>query len=76
MSILLFRIVLLVAVVWLAYKLIRKVITPPADQKAQESFETMVSCSHCGLHLPKAEAVSRHGRHYCCAEHADLNKDG
>jgi uncharacterized protein len=31
----------------------------------------MVSCSHCGLHLPQSEAINKLGRHYCCQEHAD-----
>jgi len=29
----------------------------------------MVACAHCGLHLPRAEALEHAHRHYCCAEH-------
>lgn len=35
-------------------------LAPPQD---------MVACDHCGLHLPRSEALTRGGRHYCCAEH-------
>jgi uncharacterized protein len=34
---------------------------------------TMVSCSHCGLHLPQPDAVEGEGgRHYCSPEHRRL----
>jgi len=29
----------------------------------------LVSCAHCGVHLPRAEARSAGGRHYCSEEH-------
>lgn len=39
--------------------------TPPAPQD-------MVACAHCGVHLPRADALV-HGPHaYCCAEHRSL----
>jgi uncharacterized protein len=34
---------------------------------------TMVSCAHCGLHLPQPDAVEGEGgRHYCSSEHRRL----
>lgn len=35
-------------------------LPPPQD---------MVACRHCGLHLPRSEALTHGQRHYCCAEH-------
>jgi uncharacterized protein len=33
----------------------------------------MVSCAHCGLHLPQPDALEGEGgRHYCSAEHRRL----
>jgi len=32
----------------------------------------LVRCAHCGLHLPRAEALAAGGRLYCSAEHARL----
>ena len=35
--------------------------------------QAMVSCAHCGLHLPQPDAVEGEGgRHYCSAEHRRL----
>jgi uncharacterized protein len=35
--------------------------------------EMMVSCAHCGIHLPLSEAlVGSDKRHYCCDEHRAL----
>jgi len=31
--------------------------------------EKMVTCVHCGVHLPESEAVSVAGRIYCCEAH-------
>ncbi|GIX23070.1 MAG: hypothetical protein KatS3mg122_0301 [Caldimonas sp.] len=32
--------------------------------------QTMVDCAHCGLHLPRDEAITGDdGRHYCSAAH-------
>lgn len=31
--------------------------------------QDMVSCAHCGLHLPKAEAISGKTALYCSPEH-------
>ena len=35
--------------------------------------QPMVSCAHCGLHLPQPDAVEGEGgRHYCSTEHRRL----
>lgn len=31
--------------------------------------QDMVSCAHCGLHLPKTESIPGKGAVYCCPEH-------
>ena len=37
----------------------------------------LVNCAHCGVNLPKAEARSAGGRHYCSEEHWRLGpRDG
>lgn len=42
-------------------------------QPGQQSKEqNMVSCSHCGLHIPQSEAVSSEQLYYCCNEHSKL----
>lgn len=31
--------------------------------------QDMVACSHCGVHVPRAEALMLGQHAYCCAEH-------
>jgi uncharacterized protein len=33
--------------------------------------EAMVTCAHCGVHLPRADALAARGLHYCSAAHRD-----
>jgi len=40
--------------------------TKPA---AAREPERMVSCAHCGVHLPESESIRDNDVHYCCAEH-------
>ena len=47
----------------------------PKKEKTEEleSYEDTVSCSHCGVHLPKSEAINSHeNKYFCCAEHRNL----
>jgi uncharacterized protein len=34
--------------------------------------ETMVRCAHCGIHLPRSEALLVGGKTWCSKEHAKL----
>ena len=38
----------------------------------QDGSESMVRCEHCGIHLPRSEAVLLGGRTWCSTEHARL----
>ncbi|WP_298208901.1 PP0621 family protein [Acidovorax sp.] len=31
--------------------------------------QDMLACAHCGVHIPKAEAVMLGNQAYCCTEH-------
>jgi uncharacterized protein len=61
-----------VAVVWLLRRAIagrgagRK---PDQDGAGGAPHTELVDCAHCGVNLPKAEARSAGGRHYCSEEH-------
>ena len=41
--------------------------TPPSGKTAAP--QAMVSCAHCGLHLPQADALPAGERYFCCEEH-------
>ncbi|OZI67994.1 PP0621 family protein [Bordetella genomosp. 1] len=45
---------------------------PPAVRPA----EAMVRCAHCGIHLPRSEAVLQNGQTWCSTDHARLGKPG
>ncbi|OQW43102.1 MAG: hypothetical protein A4S08_10420 [Proteobacteria bacterium SG_bin4] len=44
-------------------------------QKNSESFmdiaEDTVVCNHCGVYLPKKEAINCQNQFFCCQEHRD-----
>ena len=37
--------------------------------------EPMISCAHCGLNVPRSEAVAADGRWYCSESHRRLESD-
>ena len=69
--------VIVIAAVWLLRRALagsRKADAPP--QAPGEPKGDLVSCAHCGVNLPKAEAYAAGGvppgaggRHYCSEEH-------
>jgi len=63
---LLLLILAVVAVWWLARGLRHKGAARSAPEAAPEK---MVNCSHCGLYLPRSEAIPEGDKFFCCAEH-------
>jgi uncharacterized protein len=61
-------IVALFILIWLVRGLLltRKRREPPPPGPAQAE---LVTCAHCGVHLPRAESRSAGGLHYCSEEH-------
>lgn len=52
--------------------------TPPAPAARKpgdkQPAESMVRCAHCGIHLPRSEALLLEGNTWCGHEHAKLGK--
>lgn len=69
-KLILFLIVILAVYWWLRKP---RTIARQDDIPAAQEPETMVSCALCGLHVPLRESVAANGRHYCGAEHRDLD---
>lgn len=44
----------------------------PAKNKAAATPEAMVRCAHCGIHMPRSEALLVNGQTWCSKEHAKL----
>lgn len=42
---------------------------PPARPAPPAEPAVMLSCAHCGLHLPRDEALPGRGGQFCSAEH-------
>ena len=46
---------------------------PPQPKKRLRTPEDMVTCAHCGLHLPASDAITSPDRQqYCSTEHRHL----
>jgi len=69
----LFLVLVVLVVVW-AIKRGRAGTAAPKAPEASTPTE-MVACAHCGIHLPRAEAVSGHKGLYCSTEHRSAAKD-
>lgn len=42
----------------------------PPEQRSPRDPAQMVACAHCGVHVPRTEALSDdEGRNYCADEH-------
>ena len=43
----------------------------PARKSRRDVAEPMAVCAHCGVHLPRSEALRRGEHWYCSAAHRD-----
>jgi uncharacterized protein len=67
------KLLLLILVVLAAWWLVRGFRRKDAAKDAPEAApEQMVSCNHCGLHLPRGEAIREEEKFFCCDEHRRL----
>ncbi len=60
--------VALAALVWWLWRRLARLRDKPAAPPPPGA-ELMVRCAHCGLHLPRKEALAHAERWYCCEEH-------
>ena len=74
----LFRLILLLAIVWLVLGLVRRLrqgpARPPSAERPQSTH--MVRCDRCGVYVPEGEAVRARGHVYCSAAHRDEDGQG
>lgn len=72
-----FKILLLIAIgfvvlgVFRAYQ--RSLNKPPAPPRSPV-VEDMVKCAHCGVNLPRSEAIYSGGDFFCTPEHKQLGR--
>jgi uncharacterized protein len=48
---------------------------PPAAPPPPARPDLMVTCRHCGVHLPASDAISDARGHYCSIEHLRLERE-
>jgi len=67
------RLILIAVAVLLLVWLLRRALGEARNKQARDAGQApqgeLVSCAHCGVHLPRGEARSAGGRHYCSEEH-------
>ena len=67
------RLILIALAVWVLFIVVRRLFpsarrpTPPPGVQPVD----MVRCVVCGTHLPKPEALHRHGKYFCSRAHLD-----
>lgn len=70
-----FRVLLLALAVWLAYRAVKYYLDrPKPTAPAPTSTADMVRCAHCGLHVPKLEAVRDGEQYFCGKQHLEQSK--
>lgn len=68
----LIRLLILGLIFWLLYRMLSRLFDKPKQrQRVQKKTPgtDMVRCAHCGIHIPKNEALHSNGHDYCSEAH-------
>jgi uncharacterized protein len=71
------KLLVLIALGFVVYLILKsyarsQAINPPSN--ATRGPEDMVKCAHCGVNLPRSEAILTKGEFYCSREHQQLSQ--
>ena len=72
-----FKILLLIAIGFVVLAVIRtyqRSLNRPSAAPRESAVEDMVKCAHCGVNLPRSEAIYSGGDFFCTPEHKQLGK--
>lgn len=72
MGIRLFLVILALLLVFLIVRYLFRQVRTPETKPGNKIGVDMVQCAHCGIHLPKPEAIHDEATFYCCKEHQRL----
>lgn len=70
----LFRLLFWIAIIFAAIWVWRRYISKPKrprPQPREDAAAPMVRCAHCGVHVPKAQALSQEQSWYCSQRHLE-----
>ena len=68
----LFRLLLIIALVWLAWRLLKKTLLSDRGTQRPGNLDAphrMVCCAKCGLHVPESDSLADQGNHFCSQAH-------
>ena len=71
------KILLLMVIGFAAWAVIRayqRSLNQPPPSAHEKAAEDMVKCAHCGVNLPRSEAIYSGGEFFCTTEHKQLGK--
>lgn len=71
------KILLLIVVVFVAamvFRAYKRSLDKPATPARDSKPENMVKCAHCGVNMPRSEAIYSGGDFFCTPEHQKLGK--
>jgi len=60
--------------VWAVVRAYKRSLNPPPAAAPNKIAEDMVKCAHCGVNLPRSEAIYSGGDFFCTPEHKQLGK--
>lgn len=61
-------------VVWALIRNYQRSLNQSATRTSEKAVENMVKCAHCGVNLPRSEAIYSGGDFFCTPEHKQLGK--
>jgi len=60
--------------VWAVMRAYQRSLNKPPETTHEKTVEDMVKCAHCGVNLPRSEAIFSGGEFFCTPEHKQLGK--
>ncbi len=66
------KLLLLVIAIVVAYFVLTSFARKRGQRPAPPPVEPMVPCAHCGVNVPRSEALGAGGRFFCSEEHRRL----
>lgn len=62
----------ILGVVWWVWSKRKAAADAGPEKRDDRQPEKMVTCAHCGVHMPESDAIDDNGLSYCCEAHREL----
>lgn len=69
------RLLILAAVIWLIYRLARRLLPRKPAVTGRSEGTRMVRCAQCGVYVTEEDACKKNGEAYCCEDHYLKHRD-